>query len=248
MPQQDGHEAQIYIGPAALCPCPETDGPYLVITGDQEPWALRLIQEKTKKRKSQNIAIRQNTIGKPGTTKEWFTYSQSSLNGTNNIGVINWANPTWNIRTNGSKRVNNEKLETILEETNLSQHYFHLFVAQGDPHLTLKRNKSTPKLPVRRSVTSPLCLGMGKIDQHLPKRTRVLQRSRTKIPVDQANEDPARKQAKIKPLAEPSESENFIHPTVQTLCQLINPENYRRGGYIGSDLSLIRQVALGNLA
>ena len=248
MPQQDGHEAQIYIGPAALCPCPETDGPYLVITGDQEPWALQLIQEKTKKRKSQNIAIRQNTIGKPGTTKEWFTYSQRSLNGTNNIGVINWANPTWNIRTNGSKRVNNEKLETILEETNLSQHYFHLSVAQGDPHLTLKRNKKALQncLSVDLSL-HPFALVWAKSISIYLKEQGFSNEAEQKLLWIKPTTSRHEQQPQIKPLAEPSESEKFLHPTVRTLCQFINPENYRSGGYVGSDLSLIRQVALGEI-
>ena len=37
----------IYIGPAALCPCPNINSQLIVITGDQGEWVEPLIQQRS---------------------------------------------------------------------------------------------------------------------------------------------------------------------------------------------------------
>ena len=49
MSKHERHETCVYIGPAALCPIPDQDQPYILITGDQEDWVQPLIQERLKR-------------------------------------------------------------------------------------------------------------------------------------------------------------------------------------------------------
>ena len=141
MSQHERHEACVYIGPAALCPKPEEGKPYVLITGDQEEWVKPLIEERLGGRKeSANFVIQQNTIGKPGTTKTWHCFNHPSLNGVNDEETIRWCNPAWDIDYLGCKEIENKKLQDILTESKLIDQTFHLVIAQGDPHLTLKRS------------------------------------------------------------------------------------------------------------
>ena len=141
MSQHKRHDLCVYIGPAALCPTPEEDSPFVVITGDQDEWALPLIQERAKRKpKANNFDIRQHTIGKPGTTKTWHSFNQPSLNGIIDEAELKWCNPAWEIEHLGSKDVENRRLQDILSDTDCGNKEFSLIIAQGDPQLTLKRS------------------------------------------------------------------------------------------------------------
>ena len=109
MSQKERHEACVYIGPAALCPKLDEGKPYVLITGDQENWVNPLIQERLGGRKESNdFVLLQNTIGKPGTTKTWHSFSQPSLNGIVELVLIQWCNPAWDIEHIDSHEVVNK--------------------------------------------------------------------------------------------------------------------------------------------
>ena len=40
------HGGYIYVGPASLCPCPDLNTPFLIITGDDNKYAKILIHER----------------------------------------------------------------------------------------------------------------------------------------------------------------------------------------------------------
>ena len=244
MSQQEGHEAYVYIGPAALCPSPTPDQAYVLITGDQEPWALPLIQERVKRDpEDKYFEVWQNTIGKPGTTRKWHSFNHPSLNGIIDQESISWCNPTWEVEKIGTKKVENKKLQDILSESNIVKGKFHLIIAQGDPHLTLKR--SGINLTQCQSIDlslHPLALIWKKlIDNYLTKQG-FKRNNRSQLKWHKKdNPNP------VEALASPSESEHFIHPTVQYLLKSINLEDYRSIGFTGSDLILLQQIVLGKI-
>ena len=68
------HEGYIYIGPASLCPCPDINTPFLVITGDNNKYAIILIQQHSKSqlRKEDNFEINHGVIGRKTSKKTWY--------------------------------------------------------------------------------------------------------------------------------------------------------------------------------
>ena len=244
MSQHKRHEASVYIGPAALCPEPDHDRPYLLITGDQDDWVQPLIQERVKRTPDNRLLkVRHNTIGKPGTTKSWHAFNHPSLNGIHDEETIRWCNPAWDIDYLGCKEIENKKLQDILSESKIIENNFHLVIAQGDPHLTLKRSAKLlkdcqsidlslhPLALVWRNSINEFLTGHG-FKQGL-KGDLIWQKGE--------NADP------LKALTNPSESENFIHPTVQYILGSTNLERYRAAGMSGSDLFLLQQITLGRV-
>ena len=243
MSQRKGSEAIVYIGPASLCPMPEASRPYILITGDQDEWTLPLISKRTKRKPNEdNYSIKQNTIGKPGTTKTWHSFDNPNLNGIADLTTIQWLNPTCDIEETGSKQVENRKLQDILTEAELAQDKFHLVIAQGDPDLTLKRSRKILKncLSIDLSLHPIGLIWYKSVNTYLkqlgfkPDSDRKLfWKSKRKITTE--------------PLAQPSESENFIGSSLQTLIQAFDAENCRNEGHTGNDLTLLKKFALGEI-
>ena len=244
MSQHKRHDLCVYIGPAALCPTPEDDRPFIVITGDQDEWALPLIQKRAnRKPRADKFYIRQHTIGKPGTTKTWHSFNQPSLNGIIDGAELKWCNPAWEIEHLGTKNVENRKLQDILSDTDHSNEEFNLIIAQGDPQLTLKRSEKLLKNCSSIDLTlHPLALiWKESIDNYLAEHGFERKSSSQLLWQKAGCSRP------IQALASPSESEHFIHPTVQYLLQSVKLDDYRKAGFGGSDLFLLRQVTLGKI-
>jgi glycosyltransferase involved in cell wall biosynthesis len=245
MSQHERHEASIYIGPAALCPNPEHDRPYLLITGDQDDWVQPLIQERVKRTPENHLfEVRHHTIGKAGTTKTWHTFNHPSLNGIHDEETIRWCNPAWIINHLGCKEIENKKLQDILSESKLVQNKFHLTIAQGDPHLTLKRSEKLLKncLSIDLSLHPLALIWRKSIDQYLTEQGFVQSEASALKWQRKEQLEPA------EALAKPSESEHFLHTTVQCLLNTINLEEVREAGFAGSDLFLLQQVVLGKIS
>ena len=241
MSQHKRHEASVYIGPAALCPEPDHDRPYLLITGDQDDWVQPLIQERVKRTpENHRFEIRHNTIGKPGTTKTWHTFNHPSLNGIHDEETIRWCNPAWTIDHLGCKEIENKKLQDILSESKIIENKFHLVIAQGDPHLTLKRSVKLlkdcqsidlslhPLALVWKNSINEFLTGYGfkqglKGDLIWQKGRMLIQSRRWQT---QANQ-------------------RISSTTVQYILGSTNLERYRAAGMSGSDLFLLQQITLG---
>ena len=74
------HGGYIYIGPASLCPCPEVNTPFLIITGDDNKYAKILVRERAQAylRKEFSFRISHGVIGKQASKKIWYTFNKSS--------------------------------------------------------------------------------------------------------------------------------------------------------------------------
>ena len=243
MSQQGRRETQVYIGPAALCPKFDDNKPYLLITGDQDEWALTLIQERTKRRQTdKTFEIRQNTIGKPGTTRKWHSFNHPSLNGIIGLESIHWCNPSWNVKKLGTQKVENRKLEDLLLESNVVEDKFNLIIAQGDPSTTLKRSSTILQkcLSIDLSLHPLAMIWEKSIDNYLTRKGFKRE--------DESTLKWNKKFCKntTKALASPSESDHFISPTVKFLIKSINLESYRRDEFEGNDISLLQSITLEN--
>ena len=244
MSQHQGHEACVYIGPAALCPKPEDERSFLLITGDQGDWVQPVIQERLNQiPENRRFELRHNTIGKPGTTKTWHTFNHPSLNGINDEQTLKWCNPAWDIQHLGCEETENKKLQDILSETQIVENKFHLVIAQGDPHLTLKRSAKLLKdcLSIDLSLHPLALVWKSSVHDYLTEHGYKCGASSD---LAWQKEDSA---IPVKALATPSESEHFIHPTVQFILNSTNLERYRTAGMSGSDLSLLQQITLGKI-
>ena len=58
------HGGYIYVGPASLCPCPEVNTPFLIITGDDNKYARILVNERAQAslRNQSNLKINHGVI------------------------------------------------------------------------------------------------------------------------------------------------------------------------------------------
>ena len=148
------------------------------------------------------------------------TFNHPSLNGIHDEETIRWCNPAWKIKHLGCKEIENKKLQDILSESKIVENKFHLVIAQGDPHLTLKRSAKLLR------TASPLifhCIrwhwcGKNSIDEFLTKHgfkqglkgNLIWQKGEIDYPV--------------KALENQANPENFIHPTVQYILNSTNLE------------------------
>ena len=234
----------IYIGPAALCPCPNVNSQLIVITGDQGEWVEPLIQQRSKEesRGKNNIKINHNIIGKSGTTKTWHTFNQPFLNGIFPAHLLDWCNPSCTIESKSENQVAAEKLEILIQESGFNAEKIHLYIAQSNPILTIKRAQKL----------LPQCIA---IDLSLHPLTEIWQRS-----IEQYLSQKSFKQSPhsqfywtnnnnkllgLAPLMQPSQSELFLNQTIRTLLNSINLENYREDENQINDLELSRLIALG---
>ena len=124
-----------------MCPCPKIDYQLLAITGDQGEWVLPLVQKRSlaNNRGRRNTKIRNNVIGKSGTSKTWYTFNSSFLNGIFPESSIGWCNPAHKIQTLSETPVEAEKLDILIKESKYKANKIYLCIAQGNPLLTLKR-------------------------------------------------------------------------------------------------------------
>ena len=132
------------MGPASLCPCPDVNTPFLIITGDDNKYAKILIHERAQGslRKQFNFKINFGIIGKQAGKKLWYTFNVSSLNGVFASPLIRWCNPGVQLDVLQKNEIQSQKLESYIQESNiisLELKNLHLSLAQGDPDLTLRR-------------------------------------------------------------------------------------------------------------
>ena len=140
----------IYIGPAAQCPCPPIDEKLLIISGDQGRNAESIINNsiQSKQRELNTYLLINGTIGKGNGEKNWYVFNRKFLNGTFPEKLVNWCSNNGNTSAEAYYKIRAEKLETYIEESHLfddSDLNYRLIVAQGDPLLTLKRCKNIIK-------------------------------------------------------------------------------------------------------
>ena len=234
----------IYIGPAALCPCPNINSQLIVITGDQGEWVEPLIQQRSEEesRGKINIKIYHNIIGKSGTTKTWHTFNQPFLNGIFPPHLLDWCNPACSIELKSEGQITAKKLEALIQESGFNAEKIHLCIAQSNPILTIKRaQKLLPKCIAIDLSLHPLTeIWQRSIEQYLS------QKSFKQSPHSQfywTNNN--NKLLGLAPLMQPSQSELFLNQTIRTLLNSINLENYREDENQINDLELSRLIALG---
>ena len=109
MDQKTDSTLYIYIGPALLCPKKKRNREYLIITGDRGDSINSLIQTHTNGGTTRNdFKIKNNTIGRPGTTKRWDKFKQSIFNGITRRDLVNWYNSEEKFEYIGTHEVENK--------------------------------------------------------------------------------------------------------------------------------------------
>lgn len=234
----------VYIGPAAICPCPNINSQLIVITGDQGVWVEPLIQLRSQKvaRGEDNVQIKHNIIGKSGTTKTWYSFNHPFLNGILPKDSINWCNPACNIESTSEDEITSEKLEILIQESGFNAEKIYLCIAQGNPILTIKRaQKLLPQcIAIDLSLHPHAEIWQRSIDQYLSLKS-FKRPPQTQLYWAHTADDihgPA-------PLMQPSQSELFLNKTIRILLNSINLENYREDENQISDLELSRLIAIG---
>ena len=243
------HEGYIYIGPASLCPCPDINTPFLVITGDNNKYAKILIQQHSKSqlRKEDNFEINHGVIGRKTSKKTWYTYNKSFLNGVFAAPFIKWCNPSQQLEILRRSEIQSHKLEDLIQDSNILKrktNNLHISIAQGDPFLTIKRSAKIIQLCSTIDLTlHPLALiWKDSINQYLKKKGFY---QLVDTPLIWTRDE--RNESSIIPLSNPSESSKYIDESIQTLLRLINFEAYNKNNKELSNLLLARQVVSGEL-
>ena len=243
------HGGYIYIGPASLCPCPQVDTPFLVITGDGNKYGKILVRERVQAslRKEFNFKISHGVIGKQASKKIWYTFNTSSLNGIFACPLIRWCNPAQQLDVLQKNEIQSQKLESYIQDTNiisLELKNLHLSIAQGDPCLTLKRSEKIIKSFSTIDLTlHPLALiWKESINQFLSnKGFHQLKNTPLIWTRDRANE------SNIIPLANPSKSEKYLDDSIQTLLRSINFAAYQEQIKETSNLLFLKKIVSGEL-
>nr|WP_115094642.1 glycosyltransferase [Synechococcus sp. UW106] len=233
------YELWVYIGPVSLCPKPEKNRPFLVITGDQDEATSSLTQKRiNRSTKASNITIKQYTIGRTKTKKTWHKFKQSSLNGISRHDLVEWYNSEKEYEYIGWHEVKNKKLLEILKETSYAKDNFHLIIAQGDPYLTLRRSKETLRncLSIDLSLHPLGLIWKEEIDNYL-KKYRFEQVKRGAMTWKKVGSVRG-----IEPLSTPSISEQFLDPKIQEAVEVINFAAFRKAGIKTKHLRLVQQV------
>ena len=243
------HEGYIYIGPASLCPCPEINIPFLIITGDSNKYAKTLIQERSHAhlRTRHNFGIVHGIIGKQSSKKTWYTFNKSSLNGVFASPLIRWCNPSQQLEILRRSEVESRKLEAYVQDSNLFKSgikNIHISIAQGDPFLTLKRSNKIIQLCATIDLTlHPLGLiWKDSINQYL-KEKGFCQLDDTPLiwTRDRINK------FSIIPLSNPSESNKYLDKSIQTILRLIDFKAYQNNHKELSNLLLVKQIVSGEI-
>ncbi len=234
----------VYIGPAALCPCPNIKSQLIVITGDQGEWVEPLIQQRSdgESRGKNNIKIYHNIIGKSGTTKTWHTFNQPFLNGIFSAHLLDWCNPACTIELKSENQVAAEKLEILIPKSGFNAEKIHLCVAQGNPILTIKRAEKllSQCIAIDLSLHPLTEIWKNSIDQYLSQKNYQNCPQTQLYLSNTANEIHG-----LAPLIQPSQSELFLNKTIKTLLSSINLDDYREDDNQISDLELSRLIAHG---
>ena len=234
----------VYIGPAALCPCPNINSQFIVITGDQGVWVEPLIELRSQKvaRGEANVQIKHNIIGKSGTTKTWYSFNQPFLNGIFPKDSINWCNPACNIESTSEDEITAEKLEILIQKCGMNAEKIHLCIAQSNPILTIKRAHKLLQRCVAIDLSlHPLAdIWKNSIEQYLNQKNF---KNSTQEQLFWIND--LHRNEFIAPLAEQSQSENFLNKTVKILLNNINLDDYREHQDEINDLDLSRLIATG---
>ena len=237
----------IYIGPAALCPCPNINSQFIVITGDQGTWVEPLIKLRSDKdsRGEDNIRINHNVIGKSGITKKWYTFNHPFLNGIFAENLIDWCNPACTIKSESVNHITAEKLDTLINNSGFNADRIHLYIAQGNPLLTVKRAETMLEncIAVDLSLHPLTPIWQQQIEQFL--KTKSFETS------PYSNEFWEKKQhrpERISPSMQPSQSELFFNKAYNISLNNINLEDYHQKDKKQNDLELGKLIALGELS
>ncbi len=243
------HGGYIYIGPASLCPCPEIDTPFLIITGDDNKYAKILVHERAQVslRNQSHLKINYGVIDKPESKKTWYTFNISSLNGVFARPLIRWCNPAEQLKIIRKTEVQSQKLEYYILASNvisLKSKNLHLSLAQGDPNLILRSSDKIIKSFSTIDLTlHPLALiWKESIDQYLNRKGfHQLRDTPLLWTRDRSN------QSNIVPLSNPSGSEKYLDDSIQTLLKNINFTAYKRQTKETSDLLFLKKIVSGEL-
>ena len=243
----------IYIGPAALCPCPPTDETFLVISGDTTQKSKRIFEKRSqaKKRKKEQFLLTQGVVGQSGNEKNWYIYYESILNGIFPEKLIDWCNPTINTSMEASYKVRAEKLETFISSSNLSiteNTPFRLIIAEGDPLLVLKRSRDLiQRCEVIDFSLHPLTLiWQESIDNFLSELNFYKKSKNLPLWISDDCSD-----ATIDPCQTPSVSEDFLDLSLQALLRTISLNKIRKQNKISTkqfnELQLLKSLVVEKL-
>ena len=243
------HEGYIYIGPASLCPCPEINTPFLVITGDDNKYARILIKERSLSslRNQHTFKINHGVIGKQANAKTWYTFNISFLNGVFESPLIEWCNSTQELETLWQTEVQSKKLENYIHSSDIfkrSTKDIHISIAQGDPLLTLKRSEKIIDLFSTIDLTlHPFALIWKESIDHYLISKGFHQLSEYPLVWNRVHSN----DSSICALSNPSESEKYLDQSVQTILKAVNFATYQENNKQLSNLLLARKIVSGEL-
>ena len=243
------HGGYIYVGPASLCPCPDVNTPFLIITGDDNKYAKILVHERAKGslRKEFNFKINCGIIGKQASKKIWYTFNISSLNGVFASPLIRWCNPSLQLDVLQKNEIQSQKLENYIQESNiisLELKNLHLSLAQGDPNLILRGSGKIIKSFSTIDLTlHPLGLiWKESIDQYLSRKGFHQLRDTPLLWTRNRSN-----QSNIVPFSNPSESEKYLDGSIQTLLKSIDFTAYKKQQKESSNLLYLKKIVSGEL-
>ena len=239
----------IYAGPASLCPCPEVNTPFLIITGDDNKYARILVNERAQAslRNQSNLKINHGVIDRQVSKKIWYTFNVSSLNGIFSRPLIRWCNPAEELKIIRKAEIQSQKLENYIQDSNiisLELKNLHLSLAQGDPNLILRGSGKIIKSFSTIDLTlHPLGLiWKESIDQYLSRKGFHQLRDTPLLWTRNRSN-----QANIVPFSNPSESEKYLDGSIQTLLKSIDFTAYKKQQKETSNLIFLKKIVSGEL-
>ena len=241
------HNGYIYIGPASLCPCPDINTPFLIITGDDNKYAKIVINKRSQEiyRNASNFKVNHGVIGKQATKKTWYTYNISSLNGVFEIPLIEWCNSAQKLDTLWQTDVKAQKLESYIQNSDIltaNTIDLHISIAQGDPLLTLKRSEKIIQSFITIDLTlHPFALIWNESIGHYLSSKGFHQLEGFPLIWTRSVSN----ESSICPFSNPSESEKHIDQPIQTILKAINFDTYRQKDKQQSNLLLSKKIITG---
>ena len=235
----------VYIGPASLCPCPNIDSQLLAITGDQGEWVLPLIEQRSHadRRGKENTRIKNNIIGKSGTTKTWYSFSEAYLNGIYPERSIQWCNSAITIETRTTSLVEAERLDVLIKKSGYRARNIILSIAQGNPILTLKRAQKILRdcAAIDLSLHPLAKLWEQSLEPYLKEEGF---KTTPQTPYFWTNDD--HNNDNLSPYLNPSLSLQFISKTIQNLVSKVDITKQDNEGDL-NNLDLLRNIITGGL-
>ena len=221
---------QVYVGPAALCPCPRLEEPLLVVSGDRDEWAIALIKQRCcwSDRQPDSLVVRNGVIAKSGAKKIWYQFKQPFLNGIFAEGLISWCNQACDISLESQSVVKADRLDQFINQSGFAgaeQRSVALSLAQGDPLLTLKRSQVLLDRCVRLDLSlHPLgLLWQQSVSEFLVRQGFRQVFSDCLLWIKPA----ASNQSVDAPWSESGESTAFLDPNLQVLLKVFPVQAYR---------------------